>query len=49
VLQHCQCNDPNCPVYFFKPHHAAGELERVRREVLAAFRDAYPGFGPPSW
>lgn len=49
VLRRCGCNDPNCPVYFFNPHHAAYELERLRHEVLMAFRNAYPAFRPPSW
>ena len=50
VLTHCQCKDPTCPVYFFKPYGAAHELERLRRDVLTAFRDAYPGFREqPRW
>jgi hypothetical protein len=49
VLRHCQCHDPNCPTYFFNPHEAAQDLERLRHEVLATFRDAYPAFKPPSW
>jgi len=50
VLTHCQCNDPTCPVYFFRPYDAAHELERLRRDVLTAFRDAYPGFREqPRW
>ena len=49
VLSSCQCNNPNCSVYFFKPYEAAQELERLRRDVLTAFRDAYPAFRPPSW
>jgi hypothetical protein len=49
VLRHCQCNDPNCPTFFFNPPHAADELERLRHEVLMAFREAYPSFRPPSW
>ena len=49
VLSHCQCNDPNCFIYFFKPDEAAQELEHLRRYVLTAFRDAYPAFMPPSW
>jgi hypothetical protein len=49
VLRHCQCNDPNCPVYFFNPPEAAHELERFRDEVLATFRQAYPAFRPASW
>jgi hypothetical protein len=49
VLRHCQCNDPNCPIYFFNPQDAAQELEHFRRDVLTAFRDAYPAFKPPSW
>jgi hypothetical protein len=49
ALRHCQCNDPNCPVYFFNPSEAARELERLRDEVLATFRQAYPAFRPASW
>lgn len=49
VLHHCQCNDPNCPTFFFNSPSAAHELERLRQEVLATFRDAYPLFRPPSW
>jgi hypothetical protein len=49
VLRHCQCNDPNCPVYFFNSPHAANELERVRDDVLSAFREAYPAFRLSTW
>ena len=49
VLRHCQCNDPSCPTYFFKPSHAAHELERLRDEVLATFHQAYPAFKRPAW
>jgi len=49
VLRHCQCNDPNCPVYFFNPPEAAPELERLRDEVLSTFRQAHPAFRPASW
>jgi hypothetical protein len=49
ILRHCQCNDPNCPVYFFNPPHAAQELERLRDEVLSAFRQAHPAFKGPKW
>ena len=49
ILRHCQCDDPNCPVYFFKPPEAAHELEGLRRDALTIFRDAYPAFKPPSW
>ena len=48
-LRHCQCNDPNCPIYFFTTPEAAHELEHLRRDVLTAFRDAYPAFKQPSW
>ena len=48
VLRHCQCSDPHCSTYFFKPPEAARELERLRRDVLTAFRDAYPAFKEPS-
>lgn len=49
VLRHCQCNDPNCPTFFFNPPSAAHELERLRHEVLTTFREAYPAFKPRSW
>lgn len=49
ILRHCQCDNPNCPVYFFKPPEAAHELEGLRRDALTIFRDAYPAFKPPSW
>ena len=49
VLRHCQCNDPNCPTFFFQPYEAAHELQRLRDEVLRAFREAYPAFRPHSW
>lgn len=49
VLRHCQCNDPDCPVFFFNPPSAAHKLERLRHEVLMAFREAYPAFRLPSW
>lgn len=49
ALSHCQCNDPNCPVYFFDPPAAAHELGQLRDEVLATFRQAYPAFKPASW
>ncbi len=48
VLSHCQCANPNCSVYFFKPYEVAQELERLRRDVLTAFRDVYPAFQEPS-
>ena len=49
VLRPCGCNNPSCSVYFFNPHEAAHELERLRQEVLRAFGDAYPAFRPQSW
>jgi len=49
VLQQCQCNDPSCPVYFFKSSHAAHELECLRDEVLGKFRQAHPTFRLPAW
>ncbi len=48
VLSHCQCNDPHCQTYFFRSPEAAHELERFRRRVLTAFRDAHPAFNLPS-
>lgn len=49
ILRHCQCNDPNCPTFFFQPYEAAHELQRLRDEVLAAFQRAHPHFRPQSW
>jgi hypothetical protein len=49
ILRHCQCNDSNCPTFFFQSYEAAHELQRLRDEVLVAFRRAYPHFRPPSW
>jgi hypothetical protein len=49
VLRRCACDNPSCSVYFFNPYDAAHELERLRHEVLIAFREAYPAFRPPSW
>jgi len=49
VLRRCGCRDPNCSVFFFNPHEAAHELERLRHQVLRAFHDAYPAFRPQSW
>jgi hypothetical protein len=49
VLRPCGCDNPSCSIFFFNPYDAAHELERLRREVLMAFRDAYPAFRPQSW
>jgi hypothetical protein len=49
VLRRCGCDNPSCSVYFFNPYDAGHELERLRHEVLATFREAYPAFRPPSW
>lgn len=49
ALRHCQCNDPNCPTYFFHTPNASHELERLRDDVLIKFRHAYPAFRPSSW
>lgn len=49
ALRHCQCNDPNCATFFFQPYHAAHELQRLRDDAVAAFRDAYPAFRPRAW
>lgn len=49
VLRPCGCNSPSCSIFFFNPYEAAHELERLRREVLRALRDAYPAFRPQSW
>lgn len=49
ALRHCECNDPNCPTYFFQTPNALHELERSRDEVLATFQKAYPAFKQPTW
>lgn len=49
ALRHCQCSNPNCPTFFFEPYEAAHELQRLRDEVLRAFRGAHPAFRPQSW
>jgi hypothetical protein len=49
ILARCQCNDPQCPVYFFKSPEAVHELERFRKDALAAFQDAYPAFRSSLW
>lgn len=49
ILNHCQCNDPKCTVYFFHSPHGAQDLERLRNEVLITFHQAYPSFTRPSW
>jgi hypothetical protein len=49
VLRRCAYDNPSCSVYFFNPYDAAHELERLRHEVLIAFREAYPAFRSPSW
>jgi hypothetical protein len=49
VLWRCVCGDPSCPSFNFNTYEAAHELERLRDEVLRAFRDAYPEFRPQSW
>ena len=46
VIRHCQCCDPDCPV-FFMPPEAANELERLRAESLGPFRAAYSAFEEP--
>ena len=47
IIRHCQCNDPDCPVYFMPPE-AANDLETLRRQSVRMFRDAYPEFEEPS-
>jgi len=46
VIRHCECNVPDCPVYFMSSE-AATTLERCRRIALDLFRDAYPAFEEP--
>ncbi|MGA2713433.1 MAG: hypothetical protein ABSG41_10035 [Bryobacteraceae bacterium] len=49
IVRHCQCNNPDCPVYFM-PHEAARELDHLRQEALRLFRTAHPAFEvPTSW
>ena len=49
VLRHCQCNNPNCPTFFFQPYEAAHELQRLRDDAVSAFRNVYPHFTPQTW
>ena len=49
VLRHCQCNNPNCPTFFFRPYEAAHELQRLRDDAVSAFRNVYPHFTPQKW
>jgi len=48
IVRHCECNKPDCPV-FFMPSDAAYELDRLRRDALKLFREADPGFEEPIW
>ena len=47
TLHRCQCNNPLCSVYFFKPPGGEQTLERLRENVLDTFQKAYPGFNHP--
>jgi len=47
IIRHCECHDPDCPVYFMPPEAARG-LGILRRESVRLFRDAYPAFDEPS-
>jgi len=47
IIRHCNCHDPNCPVYFMSSE-AARELEMLRRQSLCMFRDAYSEFDEPA-
>lgn len=49
VLRHCQCNNPNCPTFYFQPYEAAHELQRLRDDAVSAFRNVYPHFTPQTW
>ena len=49
VLRHCQCNNPNCPTFFFQPYEAAHELQRLRDDAVSTFRNVYPHFTPQKW
>jgi len=48
LIRHCECDQPECPVYLMSPE-AARDLERLRRDALTLFHDAYPAFKEPSW
>jgi hypothetical protein len=48
LIRNCNCDQPECPIYFMS-HEAAHELERLRRNALALFHDAYPPFVHPTW
>jgi hypothetical protein len=42
-IRRCECNDPNCPV-FMLDHRATSELDRIRTDILDAFRAVCPDF-----
>ena len=45
-IRHCECDDPDCPVYFMQ-HDVATTLEQLRRDALKLFQAAYPAFEEP--
>ena len=40
-IQRCDCTDPNCPMHILS-HTAAHEMDRLRFDILSAFRRIYP-------
>jgi len=42
-IRHCQCGDPDCPIYD-ADRHAAREMDRLRDEILGSFRGIAPSF-----
>jgi hypothetical protein len=48
IVRHCDCNNPDCPVYSM-PSEAAHELEHLRRDALRLFRATNHGFEEPAW
>lgn len=46
AIKPCQCKRPDCPVYFMTPQ-VAHDLERLRRNAIRLFHEAYPAFQEP--
>jgi len=43
TIRHCSCGNESCPT-FFVSNEVAGQLDRVRSELLTSFRRASPSF-----
>lgn len=42
-IRHCNCDDPDCPVFFFSSM-ASQEMDELRTKLLSRFRRINPGF-----